>query len=791
MIRNYLKSAWRNCKSNPGYTLLNVAGLAIGMTVSLIIGLWAWHQYTYDRFLPGYENIYQVKSNYVDNEGQKHGMAQTSLPLATAMKTEVPGVERAAITDWFSAKGILVGDRKYILKGGAVEPEFLDIFHYQVIRGDAGLLKTPNNILLTQSTAKALFGNEDPINKIVRLENQQDLRVAAILADVPDNATIKFDFLFPFRNLEMQSQGQWIQGIRNDWQNNSFQCFIKLAPGVNLAGVEKKASDLIYAHVPATHLSAMLHPLTQWHLYDKIENGKVVGGFIAYVRMFIIIGLLILLIACINFVNLSTAMADKRAKEVGVRKAIGSSRSSLVMQFMIQSFMLTAIAAVLSIGMLFVIMPFFNAMVGASIQLPYQQPFAWMTLALFILIVTILAGSRPAFLLSGFRPVVVLKGGKQHNKSGGMMRAMIIVQFAASVALIIATIVIYQQIQYGKSRPTGYNATGLVSTEMTVDLDHSFPALKNELLASGAVTSVTAARSAITDVYSHGVINQWEGKTGGPSSFINVVNMSVLEDYFHTIDMPIKEGRDFYQTMAADSGMVIVNEAAVKKMNLQHPIGQVIVFNGKLRLTIVGVAKDVLMESPFTPTEPTVFLHEKSNGSIIYRLNSQIPTQESLAKIAAIFSRYNPAYPFEYTFADVAYEQKFKMEVLTGKLAGIFAVLAILVSCFGLLGLAAFSASRRTREIAIRKVMGASTMHLWLLLSRQFLLLVTVGSAIAIPLAWMILQSWLEQYDYRIQISPIVFVYAFLLVMLVTLCTISYQAIKTAILNPAHSLKSE
>ncbi len=791
MIRNYLKSAWRNCRSNPGYTLLNVAGLAIGMTVSLIIGLWAWHQYTYDQFLPGYENIYQVKTNYVDNDGQLRGMAQTSLPLATAMKTQVPGVERAVITDWFTTRGIAFGDRKYILHGGAVEPEFLDIFQYKVIRGDAGLLKTPNNILLTQSTAKALFGDTDPINKIVRLENQQDLRVAAILADIPDNATIKFDFLFPFRNLEMQSEGQWIQHVRNDWQNNSFQCFIKLAPGVNPEGVTKKASDLIAANIADTHLSAILHSLMQWHLYDKIENGKVSGGFIAYVRMFTIIGLLILLIACINFVNLSTAMADKRAKEVGVRKAIGSSRSSLIIQFMIQSLLLTSIAAVLSIGLLFAIMPFFNAMVGTAIQLPYHQPFAWMVLVLFIMIVTLLAGSRPAFLLSGYRPVAVLKGGKQQGKSGGVMRAMIIVQFAASVALIIATIVIYQQIQYGRSRPTGYNATGLVSTDMTMDLERNFPALKNDLLASGAVTSVTAARSAITDVYSYGVINQWEGKTGAPSSFISVISMSVLDDYFHTIDMPIKEGRDFYQTIAADSGMVIVNEAAVKMMNLQHPIGQMIVFNGKQQVRIVGVAKDVLMESPFTPAEPTVFLHESKNGSIIYRLNSNMPTQESLAKITAIFSRYNPAYPFDYSFADVVYEEKFKMEVLTGKLAGIFAMLAILVSCFGLLGLAAYSAARRTREIAIRKVMGASTMHLWLLLSRQFLVLVTVGSAIAIPLAWMTLKSWLERYDYRIQISPVVFVYAFLLVMLVTLCTISYQAIKTAILNPAHSLKSE
>ncbi|MBV8252820.1 MAG: ABC transporter permease [Chitinophaga sp.] len=789
MIRNYLKAAWRNCKNNPGYTLLNVAGLAIGMTVSLLIGLWAWHQYTYDQFLPGYENIYQVKTNYVDNDGGKHAMNATSRPLAAAMKTAIPGVEKAVLTDWFSDRGIAVGDKKFILQGGAVGPEFLDIFHYKVISGDVSMLQVPNSIVLTQSTAKSLFGNEDPINKIVRLENQQDLRVTGVLADVPDNATIKFDYLFPFRNLELAYK--WIQDVRDDWQNNSFQCFVKLAPGVHPEGVAKKASDLIYSNVPDTRLSAMMHPLVQWHLYDKIENGKVLGGFIAYVRMFTIIGLLILLIACINFVNLSTAMADKRAREVGVRKAIGSSRSSLIIQFMMQSLLLTTIAAVLSVGLLFAIMPYFNALVGAAIRIPFQQPFAWMVLLLFIITVTLLAGSRPAFLLSGFRPVVVLKGLKQPGKSGGVMRAMIIVQFAASVALIIATIVIYQQIQYGRSRPTGYDATGLVSTDITVDLDRNFPALKNDLLASGAVTSVTAASSSVTEVNSHGVINQWEGKTGQPSSFINTITMSVQDGYFHTVGMQIKEGRDFYQTIAADSGLVIVNEAAVKRMNLQHPVGQTIVMNGKFRVTIVGVAKDVLMKSPFTPAEPTIFSHDNNMGAVIYRLNSEMPTQVSLAKIAPIFSRYNPAYPYDYAFADVAYEKKFKMEVLTGNLAGIFAILAILVSCFGLLGLAAYSAARRTREIAIRKVMGASTMHLWMLLSRQFLLLVMVGSAIAVPLAWLILQSWLERYDYRIQISPVVFVYAFLLAMLVTLCTISYQAIKTAIINPAHSLKSE
>ncbi|WP_291909737.1 ABC transporter permease [Chitinophaga sp. CB10] len=790
MIRNYLKSAWRNCKSNPGYTLLNVSGLAIGMAVTLLIGLWAYDQYSYNKFLPDYRQVYQLKTNYINNDGQMETMPWVSIPLTEGMRQEITGVEKAAITDIFSKRTFVVGDKKYEFTGGGAGEDFLDIFRIPVLKGGRDLLQDPNSIVLTRSTAKALFGDTDPLNKIVKVDNQLNLRVTGVIADVPPNASVPFDFVFPFKAL--LPVNEWMQKARTDFGNNSFTCFVKLAPGVNPDQVAKQASQLIQKGLGDNHLTAMLHPASLWRLYDKVENGKPAGGFISYVRMFMSIGILILIIACINFVNLSVAQSDKRAKEVGVRKAIGSGKAELIIQFLTQSFLLTLMATVCSLLILAFALPSFNALAGSNLQLPYDKPAAWAVLLAFIVLVTLLAGSRPAFVLSSHRPVIVLKGLKEPgHKGSGVMKTMVIIQFAASIALIIATATIYQQIQYGKSRPTGYNISGLVATDMTLELNRNFRALKNDLLASGAVTAVTAATSPTTAVWSHSVINDWQGKTAASGNYLNVARVSVLEDYFATTGMQIKEGRDFHSTIAADSNAVIVNEAAVKQMGLTSPIGQIITWGGDKRAEIVGVVKDALMVSPFTPCEPTIFHHSEKNGTVIYRLSPTMPTADALKITGRIFQQYNPMYLYNYTFADVDYQQKFRMETLTGKLAGIFAVLAVFVSCLGLLGLAALTAATRTKEIAIRKVMGASVSNLWLLLSTQFVILVLIGGAIAIPVAWLGLNSWLSKYTYHTQPSPLLFASALLLAVLITVCTVSYQAIRAALLNPVHSLKSQ
>ncbi|GEP90023.1 MacB-like core domain-containing protein [Chitinophaga terrae (ex Kim and Jung 2007)] len=791
MLRSYIRSAWRSCRSNPGYTSLNVIGLAIGMTVSLVIGLWAYYQYSYDKFIPNYQHISQLKINFFSNGGKLDNMAYVSIPLAEAMKKDIPGVEKVALADPFSPRGLSVGDKKMIMTGAATEPAFLDIFKYPVISGGKGMLDDPNSIVLTESAAKALFGNEDPINKTVKLENELELRVTGVLADIPGNSSIQFQFLFPFRAWELHNE--WIQKARSAWSNNSFFCFMQLTPGADFKAITGKADAILKTAMGDGHLMTMIHPLSQWHLYDRITNGKVDGGFISYVRMFMVIGLLILIIACINFVNLSTAQADKRAKEVGVRKAIGSSRRELILQFLVQSCFLVVLATALSLILLVITLPYFNALAGSTIAIPYTKPAAWVVLIGFILLVTLLAGSRPAFLLSGFKPIIVLKGFKQRTGSGTLMKVMVVSQFAASIALIIATVIIYQQIQYGKSRPTGYNISGLVMTDMTPDLARNFKALKNDLLASGAVTSVTAATSPVTNIWSHSTINDWPGKTEvGGNSYINAARIAARDDdYFTTTGMQILEGRNFNKTVDADSGVIILNEAAVKQMGLKNPVGQTITWAGDNRGVVVGVVKDALMISPFTPAEPTIFHHSEKNGSIIYRLSSNMPSQAALDKIGRIFSLYNPSYPYQYAFADADYEKKFRMEVLTGKLAGLFAGLAILVSCLGLLGLAAYTAANRTKEIAVRRVMGASTTHLWLLLTKQFVLLVLLGGAVAIPMAWLGLNSWLEKYDYRIGLSPIVFIGAIVLSLFLTLLTVSYQALKAASINPVDSLKSE
>ncbi|WP_143307816.1 ABC transporter permease [Chitinophaga vietnamensis] len=789
MFRNYLKTAWRNLLNNKAYSALNIFGLAIGMAVALLISLWAYNEFTYDRFLPGYENNYQVMMNYRSNEGGITTMNASSLALADAIRKNVPGIQYAIETDWMGSHGLMVGDKKMVLPGGGVQEDFLNMFRFPLLQGNPGqVLKEPYSIVLTASTARSLFGNEDPMNKIVRFENRHDLKVTGVLADLPTNSTFDFKYLVPFKYFEQNND--WMKKARSEWGNNSFQIFVALQPGVNSAVVSKKLCDILANRVHDIPMKAFLHPMSQWRLYSQFENGQSSGGYITYVRMFCIIGALVLLIACINFINLATARSEKRAREVGVRKAIGSSRSDLIIQFLMESLLLTVIAAVISILILQLVLPYFNTLIGTTIVIPYTKPAAWALVISFILLTGLLAGSRPAFHLSAFRPVKVLKGAVLPGRRASLPRkVMVVTQFAASVALIISTIIIYQQINYAKKRPTGYNPSRLMVTSLSDDLSRNYDAIRGELLQTGLVASVSRATSPVTGVWSHNVISTWPGKTD--NSFISVTDVSVSDDYFKSMGMTMTAGRDFYPEWSSDTGTAILNETAVKKMGLKDPIGQKITWDRGLRATVVGVVKDAVVASPFSPVEPAIFVHGREGGVMMYRLVSQADIKSAIKKLTAIFNKYNPAYPYQYYFADVSYAQKFDLETLVGKLAAIFAALAIFISCLGLLGLAAYTAAQKTKEIAVRKVMGASVAQLWLLLSREFMLLVIVGGAIASPLAFYFLHNWLNHYNYRIEIGPGVFIIAIGGALLITVFTISYQAIRVALSNPVKSLRSE
>jgi putative ABC transport system permease protein len=795
MIRNYLKIAWRNILNNKVYSAINILGLAAGMAVALIIGLWVFNEFSYDKFLPNYTQLYRVEINFSSQHDGEHTQTAVPIPLADVLRKEVPGIKRAAETDWVGWQwhDLLVGDKKLYLGGGATAPDFLNMFQYPFVKGNIrSALSDMYSIVLTESTAKALFGDTDPMDKYVRIDNKQNLKVTGVLKDLPKNATLQFSFLTPFSFKERTED--WMKNARTQWTNNSFNEYVELEPGVTYARIGPKIKNLIYQHSPqmrAGHPVVVLHPLKDWHLYTDFVKGKPAGGFIDYVRMFCIIGLLVLAIACINFMNMSTARSEKRAREVGVRKAIGSQRKDLIFQFLTESILITFIAFVLSVIFTQLAIPAFNELTDGFISIPYANPVFWVIMVAYVLITGLLAGSRPAFYLSSFNPVKVLKGTIQIGKAAAIPRMILVVtQFTCSIALIISTVIIYQQLQYAKNRPTGYSAGRLVMTDMSGDLENHYQGLKNDLLASGVVENVAAASSPITDIYSHMGLNSWPGKSAGEEA-VNVGAISVSDTYFKTMGMTFIEGHDFSSSWSADTTNVIVNEAVIKRIGLKNPLNKLINYSMGSKMRIIGVVKDAVMESPFTPVAPAIFNHGRGGNNIMYRLSKNVNTQDAIQKITKIFNTYNPAYPFLYKFVDDEYNHKFNLEILVGKLAGVFAGLAIFISCLGLFGLAAYVAEQRTKEIGIRKVLGASITQVWLLLSRDFILLVLISCVIASPIALYFLHGWLQKYQYRITIGPGVFVLSAVVALAITLLTISFQAIKAALTNPVKSLRSE
>jgi putative ABC transport system permease protein len=796
MLKNYWLVAWRNLVNNKVYSALNIAGLAAGMAVALLIGLWVVNEFSYDKFLPDSGQIYQVEMNLTSQHDGEHTQVSLALPLTDVLRKDIPGIKYVCEADYLGwiNHNLRVGDKKLYMGGGAVQSDFFKLFRYPFAKGNAGsALTDPKSIVLTESTAKALFGDKDAMGKVVTFDNDNGLTVTGVLRDLPKNSTLQFAYVTPF-SFKERTEG-WMQGARNSWTNNSFNAYLELAPGVTYAQIEPKIRNIVSDRSPEMRPAkpkVVLHALPLWHLYNDFKNGKAAGGFIDYVRMFSLIGVLVLIIACINFMNLSTARSDKRAREVGVRKAIGSLRKDLIFQFLTESVLITIISFLLAVLLVQLTLPAFNVLTGGQISVPYGNPWFWSVMMGFVLFTALLAGSRPAFYLSSFNPVKVLKGSLSFGKAGSLPRKVLVVlQFSCSIALIISTIIIYQQIQYAKDRPSGYSADRLVMTDMNGGLSQNYPAFKNALLASGAVDAVTTASSPVTTVYSRYSLDKWSGKNANDES-VNVSAIWVSSNYFQTLGMTLIEGHDFSTNFQADSLNVIVNEATVKRIGLKNPINQLITWNGNNQpVKIVGVVKDALMENPFTPVAPAIFASNPYGNSVMYRLSAKMDRHTAIEKAAKVFNAFNPAYPYLYKFADDENNQKFSLEVLVGKLAAVFAGLAIFISCLGLFGLAAFVAEQRTKEIGIRKVLGASISQVWVLLSWDFVLLVILSCAIASPVALYFLSDWLRKYDYRISIGPGVFVEAGAAALAITIATVSYQAVKAALANPVKSLRSE
>ena len=786
MIKNYFKIAWRNLSRNKGFSATNLLGLTIGITCTILISLWVKDELTYDKFQANYSNIYKVYANR-DFSNQVFTDGNMVLPLASTIQKQIPQLKYAVVTTHEQDHVLTYGEKKLKKKGYTVSEHFFNMFSWNFINGNpATALPDANAIVLTRSAAVSLFGKEDPINKVVRVDKDYDAKVTAVIEDVPGNSSFQFDFINTFN----YSNGFLSRAMTN-WQNSSWDVYVQVRPGTNMAVVEKGINDIKYQHDPGDKAIStyFAFPMNKWRLESEFKDGKNVGGMIEYVRLFSIIAVIILLIACINFMNLSTARSEKRAREVGVRKTLGSGKRQLILQFFSESVILSFIAFILSVLVVYIILPAFNGLVDKQLGLDLTQPLFWLAALGLIFFTGLAAGSYPALYLSSFNPVKVLKGTFLTGKRSALPRHILVVgQFAISILLISATIIVYQQIQHIKNRDIGYDPNNLIMISSSDDTQKNFVAIKNELMSTGVVETVNRSFSPITDIWWSAPAPDWDGKPAGGELIVS--RMATDIDYTKTMGVKIIEGKDF-SGVPADSANMLINEAAVKAMQLKNPIGTQLRY-GSYKFNVIGVTNDVVMGSPFKAVDP-MLVHFSSNNvnSINIRLNASAKPQQALKPIEAIFKKYNPAYPFDYKFVDQEFNRKFLTEDLISRITNIFAGLAIFICCIGLAGLASFTIEKRVREIGIRKVLGATLPQLLILISKNFLKLVLIAFVIATPLAWWFMNNWLEKYPDRIHISIWLFVAVGALILLLALVVVSLNTMKAAITKPVKSLRAE
>ena len=790
MLKNYFRIAWRSLLKNRSSSIINVGGLAVGMMVALLIGAWIRDEVSFDHWHAHHARIVRAMDTQIEN-GQVSTSGLVAIPLEKELESKCGNYFKQLVLTSQSNQLILGwGDKKISQEGLFVQPGFVSLFTLKMLEGSPDELKDPSSILLSQSAAKALFGGNDPMGKTVDLSGRAMIKVAGIYEDLPASTT-----LFPVRFLAAWDKFIEVTGMQQattQWGNHSFFLYGQLSPQADLSRLNDLIKDIPEQHMPGSKESVFLHPMDRWHLYGDFKDGKEAGGQIQLVRLFGIIGAFVLVLACINFMNLSTAHSEKRAKEVGIRKAVGSLRGQLVRQFLTESLLMAFISCCFALALAQISLPFFNHLTGKQISLPYSSPLCWVCLLGFAVFTGLVAGSYPAFYLSAFAPVKVLKGTLRIGGNAALPRRMlVVVQFTVSVALILGTLIVYRQVLYAKDRSVGYSRAGLISLDLNApDPYKNYGALRQELMETGMVEDMAESSSPSTHIWnSYGDIG-WEGKD--PRLSVSFGMIAVTHDYGKTMGWKIKEGRDFSRSFPTDTGSFILNEAAVKLMGVADPVGRVMTWEGKT-CRITGVVKDLVMESPFEAVKPTIFFLQYDDwlSFLTTRIKLDVPVDKALAAIEPVFKKYDAGSPFDYRFVDQEYAGKFWNEQRIGKLATVFAVLAIFISCLGLFGLASFSAEQRGKEISIRKVLGASMFSIWRLLSREFFLLVAISCCIAIPISYYCMHEWLQQYTYRTQISWWIFAASIAGALLVTLVTVSIQALKAAVINPAKRLRTE
>jgi putative ABC transport system permease protein len=805
MVKNYLLIAIRNLQKHRSQSWINIVGLAAGMAITLLIGLWIADEFSFDHYHTNHSRIVQVMVRQeVNNRARQQFIAAGNTAMAGyTISTALGPVLRTGYDDVFEKTGMVtsfhspsllnVGDKAISVEGEWAQSTIPEIFSFRMLAGTASSLKDPSTVLISQSTALALFGHMDPIGKTVRRDNKTSHFVGGVYADLPENSTFYgTGILLSWE----KSDVAWLNK-NNDWSDHSAYMFGLLARGATPGQATARIKDLpshgafiAWPRSPDVKETLWTYPLDRIHLHGDFSFGVPDGGRIQFVWFFGIIGTFVLLLACINFMNLSTARSEQRAKEVGIRKTIGSLRSQLIAQFLGESVLLALLAFVLAVGLAYFSLPFFNGIAAKQLHFPLGSLVFWGVALGFTFFTGILAGSYPAFYLSSFRPVKVLKGMFRAGRAATLPRQVLVtLQFTVSLSLIIGTIVVFRQIQVAKDRPVGYTREGLITVLInTGTLRRQEDALRNELLASGAVANVGLSSLATTSFVNNNPMS-WSGPRGEQRQ-LEVHNVNVNPEFGATVGWKVLQGRDLSRDFATDSSAVLINATALKVAGFKQPVGQRISMFGK-PYTIVGVVNDMLANSPYDPIEPTIFLGDGWMPNITIRIKPGQPVHAALATIEGVFKKFNPASPFIYNFNDDAYALKFATETRIGNLAAVFAGLAIFISCLGLFGLASFVAEQRTKEIGVRKVLGAGVLDLWALLSKDFLRLVVLSMFISMPLVFWGMHKWLEHYTYRTALSWWIFASAGFGILVITLLTVSFQSLKAALMNPVGSLRSE
>lgn len=788
MLKNFILVTLRNLRRNTLYSVINISGLSIGIACSILILLWVQDETSFDKSISKVNKIHQVWVNaHFDNSIQSWN--SVPLPTYTEMKGAHAKIVNSVVTGWGGTRLIALGDQRIMKDGYFASKEFLDVFEFPMLVGDRStVLDDPSSIVISEELAKVLFKDEDPVGKFLKVDDTSTLQVTGIFKDIPENSSFQFDYLIPWEH--RVATEQWVRDNVTNWGNYSFQVFLELNGDADQLEVEESIKGMLMEKgQDDIERAFFLHPMSRWRLHSNFENGVEAGGQHEYVTLFTAIAMFILVIACINFMNLATARSEKRAREVGIRKSLGSRRSQLIFQFYGESIMISIISYLIAIILVLALLPAYNNLVDKSLILDFQSSQFWVFSLGIILITGVVSGSYPSLYLSSFNPIQTLKGKVSVGKNANLPRKILVIfQVGVAVVLIVGTIVIVKQIDLAKSRDLGYNQEGLITVPGSEETLENYDVIKQELLRKGAILNMTRSNSSVTSINSNNFLG-WPGKP--ESQRVMFVTIVGNYDYAETVGAKMLMGRDFSKEYATDTAAIIVNQAALDIMQLENPIGAQLELWGDNR-TLIGVIDNILMGSPYEQVRPMfMILDDWGFGTMTLRVPATNDVQANVAQIQEVFEKYNPAYPFEYRFTDVDFERKYTTINLTRNLATIFAFLTIFITGLGLFGLASYMAEQRIKEIGIRKVLGASVSNLIRLISVDFAKLVMIGFVIFSPLAYFALDQYLGRYAIRTSIDWWIFAITGVVALAFALAVVSNQARRAALANPARSLRSE